>query len=312
MNQSKTPYVVVGIGEALFDCFADKCVLGGAPVNFAAHIQQLIAPHGGRTIVVSRCGVDKLGDQLIDEISQRGVETDFIQRDSRMPTGRVDVAVDMNGEPSYSIANDAAWDYLRYDAEIERLARQASAVCYGTLAQRSQTGRQSIYDFLSATENAVRVFDVNLRQSFYNIDIIEMSLEFATVLKANEHELQLIASLIGCQRSSTVDIAFEICDRYELDLLALTRGHRGTTLFADSQQIETSDVPASHSPDADSVGAGDACCAGVVFGLLRDWPLEQTLQLANRMGSFVASCRGATPYHSEELHSFAQRGTSPE
>lgn len=311
MNRSQIPYVVVGVGEALFDCFADECVLGGAPVNFAAHIQQLIAPLGGRTLVVSRCGVDKLGDRLIDELSQRGVETNFIQRDLTAPTGRVEVAVNADGEPSFSIANDVAWDYLRYDVAIDQLARQTSAVCFGTLAQRSPTARQAIYRFLSAAEHAIRVFDVNLRQSFFNHDIIEHSLHLATVLKTNEHELQVLASLIGCQaRSETSidDIAFELCNRYDLDLLALTRGRFGTVLFANNQRVVTSVSQAIRAPDADSVGAGDACCAGIVFGLLQRWSLVQTLQLANRMGSFVASCRGATPTLSEDLCSFATHG----
>jgi fructokinase len=227
------------------------------------------------------------------------------------PTGRVEVAVNADGEPSFSFANDVAWDYLHYDDAIDQLARQTSAVCFGTLAQRSPTAQQAINQFLSAAEHAVRVFDVNLRQSFFSHDIIEHSLHLATVVKANEHELQVLASLIGCQarsESSIDDIAFEICKRFDLDMLALTRGRFGTVLFANNQRVETSVSEATRAPDADSVGAGDACCAGIVFGLLQRWPLVQTLQLANRMGSFVASCRGATPMLSEDLRSFPAHG----
>ena len=295
---------VVGLGEALFDCFDDRKLLGGAPVNFTVHVHRLLAPRGGRGVLVSRVGEDPLGKELIAEVESRGITTDHIQTDSLRSTGRVNVVLSDDGQPTYDIAEEVAWDYLSFEESLQLLSKSCQAICFGSLAQRSALSRVTIGRFLAEATQAVKLFDVNLRQNYYSKDLLRHSLDAATAVKMNEEELIVLGELIdGAQNgpSRQDQVAQAIVDRFHLDLLALTRGKEGTVLYQGEERVEGAPAAADGRPDADTVGAGDACCAGIVVGMLSKWPLQRTADLANRMGAFVASQPGGTPQLSDEL-----------
>jgi fructokinase len=296
--------IVVGIGEALFDCFTDETALGGAPVNFVFQIQQLLKAIGGQGVVVSRVGDDTLGRQLIGELQRRGVTTTFVQIDRARPTGQVRVTLAPTGEPDYEIMEDVAWDHVAFDDSLKQLASNCSAVCFGTLAQRSAVSRETIRRFLAHATQAIRVVDVNFRQHYFTPRTLESSLAAANVVKLNEEELLQIVRLLpapfACAQTPDEQAAVLI-ERYQLDLVALTRGARGAVLFTKQARIEGQRVAKPDHHLADDVGAGDACCAGLIYGLLQQWPHERTVDLANRMGAFVAGQRGGTPPLPSEL-----------
>lgn len=278
------PFTVVGLGEALFDLLPGGPVLGGAPLNVAVHAQQL----GARGVLVSRAGRDALGERLRAEIRGR-LDAAGLQTDPERPTGTVGVTLE-KGEPRYDIVKDVAWDRLEPAPE---LAESADAVCFGTLAQRSPRSREAIRGFLDAAAKAVRLFDVNLRQDYYSREILHESLRRATMIKLNETELPVVLGLLELRNLEALRAA------YGLTHAVLTRGERGTSING----VEGEPVRFPLQPGADSVGAGDACSAGVLTGVLRDWPVERTLALANRMGAYVASVPGATPRLPAELTS---------
>jgi fructokinase len=270
-------FTVVGLGEALFDLLPDGPVLGGAPLNVAVHAAQL----GARAALVSRVGRDALGDRLRAEVLARGLDASGLQTDPDRPTGTVAVTLE-NGEPRYDIVKDVAWDHLE---DSPALAAAADAVCFGTLAQRSPRSRETIHRFLEAATKAVRLFDVNLRQAYYDRGILHESLRRATMVKLNQDELPVVLGLLGM---SSLDA---LRNEYGLTHAVLTRGAEGTSI--NGVQGEPVRFPAQ--PGADSVGAGDACSAGILTGVLRGWPLDRTVALAKKMGAYVASVPGATP-----------------
>lgn len=289
---------IVGLGEVLFDCFPNGEALGGAPINLAIHAHQIFSQLGGRGVVASRVGEDARGDRIRDTLRGRGLETTYLQRDSSRRTGVVEVTLDDDGQPDYTIRTNVAWDALHFNDQLAELARRCSAVCFGSLAQREATTRDTIQVFLNAARGAIRLFDVNLRQKFFTRSILERSFNAASCAKMNEHELPLVCSLleVAPNRADRPDIqAFTLIQEYKLDLLALTRGGRGTVLYSPARRVEGRPIRFDRDPDADSVGAGDACGAGLITGLLLDWPLAETVDLANRLGAFVASRPGATP-----------------
>jgi fructokinase len=303
-DYEQAPLTIVGIGEALFDCFADRQVLGGAPVNLVVHAHQLLAPQGGRALIVSRIGHDALGARLISELQSRGIVTGLMQHDPVRPTGYVAVQVSDSGQPEYCFPDSVAWDELALEQSLELLAANADAVCFGTLAQRSSTSRETIQRFLSIATQAVRLFDVNLRQTFFSADVIDKSLQLASAVKLNDDELSIVAKLTRLTTAVSHDqdaIVNELRDRYELDLVAVTRGPRGTVLYGHGEKVEGCCETTASPQGADGVGAGDACCAGILYGILHRWSRHETLQLANRLGAFVASCQGATPILPQEL-----------
>ena len=297
-NGKARDLIAVGIGEALFDCFGDRSLLGGAPVNFAIHADQLLKSLGGKGEVVSCVGDDTLGQQLRAELSERGLSTRQIQTNSSFLTGTVQVSLDKRGEPDYNITENVAWDYLAINVDSLTLAESCRAVCFGTLAQRSSTSRRSIHQFLSSAKNALKVFDLNLRQDYFDAQVIEASFHAANVVKLNEEELDTACRLLNLAEAgvgNTEDRAFTLCRAFKLDALALTRGSRGTLLFTPERRIEGAVGTFPVSKDADSVGAGDGSCAALVSGLLLGLPLEHVLDVANKVGAYIASQPGATP-----------------
>jgi fructokinase len=271
--------VIVGLGEALFDLLPGGPVLGGAPLNVAVHARQL----GARGVLVSRVGRDALGQRLLAEAAKR-LDAVALQVDPDRPTGTVRVTLE-KGEPSYDIVKDVAWDRLEFTPELRALAESADAVCFGSLAQRSGKSRETIHRFLETAAKAVRLFDVNLRQDYYGADLLRDSLRRASIVKLNRDELPVVLGLLGI--SSLDGLRAE----YGLTHAVLTRGAEGTSING----IAGEPVRFPVQPGADSVGAGDACSAGVLTGVLRGWPIERTLALANKMGAYVASVPGATP-----------------
>jgi fructokinase len=274
-------FTIVGIGEALFDCYADgRCLPGGAPLNFAVQAHRLATRFGGRAVAVTRVGDDELGRKFLAGLD---APREGIQIDSVHPTGRVEVTV-AGGEPHYVIEENVAWDFIEY-APLE-----CDAVCFGSLAQRSPTSRASIQKFVANTPGtALRLFDVNLRQNYWSRDLIEQSLGLANAVKLNEEEVRIVGEMFGLREPA------EFLTRFELATVVLTRGPRGTTLVTREGATEGAPVRCEAAPDADAVGAGDACAATVAVGLVCGWPPAQVVKMANQVGAFVASRRGALP-----------------
>lgn len=313
-SRSGRPLTIVGLGEALFDRLPSGAVLGGAPVNFAVHASQLLAPGGSRVAVVSRVGKDPLGARLLLELNARGIDTGAVQTDPDHPTGTVEVDRTPAGQPIYMIPANSAWDCLDWTNELEQLASTCDAVCFGTLAQRSPSSRSSIQRFVAQAADAIRLFDLNLRQSFYSAEAIGTSLQLATIAKLNTDELVVIARLLGLGPTGTngLDAIRALIERFALDGVCLTRGELGT-LFVTRDAVHDG-TPVSHEPEphADAVGAGDACAAGLTCGLLRELSPDDCVALANRLGAWVASRRGATPkLPNPILDTFALHRRSP-
>jgi fructokinase len=282
-------HIVVGLGELLWDLFPAGEQLGGAPGNFA-YITSLLGDEG---IPASRLGQDSLGRDAIHRLGELGLSTEFIQKDTDHPTGTVKVEVDRTGQPRFEISESVAWDFLEWTPQWQNLAQQADAICFGSLAQRSEQSRTTIRRFLAASrKDAVRIFDVNLRQNFYTTQVLAESMKLATVVKLNHEELPKIMRSFQLEERSEEDSARQLLSSHELKLVCVTRGNAGSLLVSAN---ERSEHPGFKVKVADTVGAGDAFTAALVHGYLRGTPLAQINDNANRVGAWVASQSGATP-----------------
>jgi fructokinase len=289
-------FTVVGLGEALFDVFPEAQILGGAPLNVAVHAHQLAQVRAGRGVVVSRVGQDDLGARVAEELANRSMTSEFLQSDPDHPTGEVFVSVDANGQPSYDIVENSAWDWLQFDPDVEDLARRTDAVCFGSLAQHNAQSRNSIYRFLDTCRPAaVKMFDVNLRLDFHDAQIVRRSCELANVVKLNNEELPVVASYLGLSGDGDDAVISHMIKLYGLKHVVLTRGKLGTVLYSASAKHAGPPVSYPAAPNADAVGAGDACSAAVLVGLTLRLTGDRIVQLANHAGAFVASQPGATP-----------------
>jgi len=281
--------VIVGIGEVLWDVYPDAAHFGGAPANFACHAASL----GAEAWMVSAVGTDELGDRALGKLNERSVKCDCVIRDPRHATGRVLVTLNDAGQARYEFAADTPWDHIAWSDDLATLAARCDAVCFGTLGQRSPVSRETIRRLVHATPtSALRVFDVNLRQRFYDAETIRASLQLANVAKLNDEELPIVAGFCGLRAVTPREMLIELAASFDLRLVALTRGARGSLLLAGAQE---DDCPAPATQVADTVGAGDAFTAALVTGFLRGLPLGVVNRHANAVASFVCSQKGATP-----------------
>jgi fructokinase len=312
------PLIFVGIGEALCDLFEDGTeTLGGAPLNFAAHAHQLANHLGvGNGIIASCVNADRRGKAIIDFLFRLGISTRYIGNDSSHPTGIVSVFM-KDGEPGYQIESGAAWDYITDRPLLKELAAQCHAVCFGSLAQRSPVSRNAIRNFLHNAPQAIRLYDVNLRRNTltgeegYSPEIISYGCQTATIIKTNRSELFSIADLLGL--AGPADQTLEgirqrmeaLLAQFPAQLIVVTRGVEGTVALSRNGEFDVS-APVVTEGVAHPVGAGDACSAGILFGIVLGWDLHTTMELANRMGADVARNQSATPPLSAETLHFAR------
>ena len=281
--------VVIGAGELLWDIYPDSRRPGGAPANVAFHAQQL----GLNGAVFSRVGQDELGTELRAYLEQNGLCTDWLQSDPVHTTGRVLVDLSTPAHPSFTIEENAAWDYLELDENARKLAAQATAVCFGTLAQRCETSRAAIRGLLAlAQSSCLIVYDINLRPPWYDRQCIEESLHAAHVVKLNDVELRVVAQLLEAGSDDPVEVARHIQTKYGVDLVCVTRGADGCLLVDLNGVAESKGIAI---PDVDPVGAGDAFTAALIFGQLRKWSLPVKADFANQIAALVAAREGAMP-----------------
>jgi fructokinase len=270
-------------------------LLGGAPANFTVMAGRL----GDNATILSRIGRDDLGRKAIDKLDSAPVDTSLIEIDPAHETGRVTVEF-ANGEPSYTIHEPAAWDFMELTDEWVQLAERAHAICFGSLAQRNAISRQTIQAIAAqAASNCIRIFDVNLRPPFVSAEIIEESLELATVVKMNDDELPKVLRLLGLPGADAVgDPALLpgaqrlLIEFPALQIVAVTRGGRGSLLVG---RDEWDDHPGFPVKLADGIGAGDAYTAALTHYLLRGAPLNRLNEAGNRWGGWIASQSGAMP-----------------
>ena len=279
---------VVGIGEVLWDLLPSGPQLGGAPANFAYHAHAL----GAQAKVVTRVGNDALGREILDRFRSMGLSEKGVQVDQSASTGTVAVTLSGDGNPHFTILESVAWDCIAATSEALDAVREASAVCFGSLAQRNPSSRAAIQKLLTAVPTAaLRVFDINLRQSFYSCEIIEQSLKLPNLLKLNDGELVAVSEMFSLRGNSEQQVK-ALADQFGLRAVVLTRGADGSLIYERGRWSEQRPKPVHM---VDTVGAGDSFTAALVLGLLHEEDLDSAHAFAAEVARYVCSCVGATP-----------------
>lgn len=279
---------IVGIGEVLWDHFEDKdnYVLGGAPFNFAYHVNQF----GLNSLVISAIGNDKLGQKLEADVKKKNVP--YMLERLNLPTGVVNIK-EVDGKPRYDILTERAWDHIPNTEQLKEIAANTKAACFGSLAQRSETSRNSIFAFLDAMpSDALRIFDINLRQKWYTEEVIKTSLQKANVLKINDDELLIIQRMFGYIDITQENTCRLIMRDYQLDMLILTCGDKGSYIFTKDEMsyLSTNDIKV-----VDTVGAGDSFTASFIASMLKGKTIHEAHRIAVNVSAFVCTQAGATP-----------------
>ncbi len=281
--------IVVGMGEALWDVLPEGKKIGGAPANFAYHVSQFGLP----SCVVSAVGDDALGKEITENFTSKGLNQ--LIAEVPYPTGTVQVEIDPAGVPQYEIKENVAWDNIPYTARLEQLAERTKAVCFGSLAQRNVVSRNTInrfFDAMPRTADSLVVFDVNLRQGFYNKEIICNSMKRCNILKINDEELVTVSRMFGYPGIDLQDKCWILLGKYNLKMLILTCGINGSYVFTPGN---VSFQPTPKVEVADTVGAGDSFTAAFIASILKGKSVQEAHSLAVQTSAYVCTKKGAMP-----------------
>ena len=281
--------IVVGMGEALWDVLPEGKKIGGAPANFAYHVSQFGLP----SCVVSAIGDDALGKEIIENFTSKGL--DQLIAEVPYPTGTVQVEIDQTGIPLYDIKENVAWDNIPYTEHLDALAKRTKAVCFGSLAQRNVVSRETINHFLDTMpkdDDSLIVFDVNLRQGFYNKEILCKSMQNCNILKINDEELITVSRMFGYPGIDLQDKCWILLGKYNFKMLILTCGINGSYVFTPGN---ASFQPTPKVEVADTVGAGDSFTAAFIASILKGKSVTEAHTIAVKTSAFVCTQKGAMP-----------------
>ena len=278
---------IVGIGDILWDCLPDGRKIGGAPANFAYYTKQF----GYDSMVVSAVGDDDLGMEIREVLDRAGLE--YILDVPGYPTGTVEIDLDENGIPSYDIKENVAYDFIPFTPELEEVARKCNVACFGSMTQRNPVSRNTIRRFLETmpqTGETYKVFDINLRQHFYDKEIIAESLRLCNVFKINDEELVVVKDMFRYEGESYREVCLKIISEWNLKYLILTCGTNGSYIFTENESsfMETPVVNV-----ADTVGAGDSFISAFMASILKGQDIRTAHELAVKISAYICTQYGA-------------------
>ena len=285
---------IVGLGEALWDVLPEGKKLGGAPANFAYHAGQF----GLDTIAISALGEDDLAEETIEALKEHNLN--YLMPRVPYPTGTVQVTLAEGGIPTYEIKEGVAWDNIPYTDEMAEIAKNARAVCFGSLAQRNGVSRENIRKFLAETPaDCLKICDINLRQQFYSKEILEDSFKLCNILKINDEELVVVNRMFGYDGLDMRQTCEKMVQDYGLKMLVLTCGTNGSYVFTDDGLTSFQDTP--NVEVADTVGAGDSFTGSFCACILNGKPVQEAHKTAVAVSAFVCTQNGAMPIVPNEL-----------
>lgn len=285
---------ILSFGEIIWDVFPDgDAVIGGAPLNFAAHAVKC----GAKASLLSAVGNDDLGAKALKELQRLGVNTDFVGK-SDLATGRCIVTLN-NGSPSYEVCRPAAYDRipLTQDAIDSINTESFDAFCFGTLAAREPDSRKTLQRVLKSCSFATIFCDINLRPDCYDEDSVKLCFENANILKISDEEEPLLKDFPFYRHLCPDDLEQNVSNLFEalpkLDIILFTKGENGPTVY---QKHQSPLHVAPHKTQVVStVGAGDSFGASFLSALLNGSSIPDAASLASRVSAFVVSQKEAVP-----------------
>ncbi len=293
---------IVCYGETLWDVLPSKTVPGGAPMNVAIRAQSL----GLNATIISRIGVGKLGVELMDYLQKKQVDTSLLQIDKKFPTGKVDVSLDANGVAEYDIKYPSAWDKIELSKKAIKKVKKSDAFIFGSLACRDTISRETLFTLLEYAK--FKVFDVNLRSSFFDVSLIEKLMKSSDLIKLNDEELDILANSFGSKNDDLYENVKFIHSKLQLKSICVTRGEEGAILFIDNLFYRNDGIIVDV---VDTVGAGDSFLSALIFKLLSQNLHQDTLNFACAVGTMVATKTGAnSKITTDEINSIIARFNS--
>jgi len=287
-------------GEVLADIYLDTGEerIGGAPFNFAYHLNKL----GFETKFISKIGNDSLGNRILKYCNEKKFPVHDIAKDYEYPTGRVEIKLNEKKVPDFHILEETAYDYIVNQMDEEIFTSNRGFIYYGSLAQRNSISRRTLRKYLESARNWEKFFDVNIRYPYISEEVLIDGLENCTILKLNEDELRYISDFIGIaglqSKTHIEKILEKISMKFHIHTICLTLGEKGSMIFQDGNFTDYRQEPIEV---VDTVGAGDGFSALFCEGISRKRPIEEILERASRFAGKICGQKGAVLKDSDYL-----------
>ena len=283
---------VICFGEVLWDMVGNKGLIGGAPLNVCYHLSK----HGIDSRLISQVGKDQKGAELLSGISQLGVNTEMISVSPDLPTSEVLVHLAADGKVTYTIVENVAWDAIPYSEQYATEIAASDCFVFGSLASRSAVSKDSLFRYLAHAK--WKVIDLNLRQPYFDKQIIHQLLSSCNTLKINDDEFRLISEYFDITGSDEQEILMGILVQFpDINEIIVTWGADGARYFSSDLYLK---VPAVKVEVVDTVGSGDAFLAAFLAGKLQQKSIQQCMHDAVVLSGFIAGSRGACPVYDLE------------
>ncbi|GAB1857478.1 carbohydrate kinase [Flavobacteriaceae bacterium MHTCC 0001] len=279
MNKS-----VICFGETLWDVLPSGAVPGGAPMNVAIRSKSF----GLEASIISKVGLDKLGDDLITFLKKKEVDISLLQRDEKFPTGKVDVLIDSKGIATYDIKYPSAWDDIELTKATIEKVKEVDAFIFGSLACRNDVSRQTLLGLLKHA--SFKVFDVNLRPGFFDLALIKKLMKSSDLVKLNDEEIATLANHFGSSSENLFENIRFLHKKFQIKSICVTRGEKGAVLFKNDEFYSNNGLVVDV---ADTVGSGDSFLSALIFKLLTQNNHQVALDFACAVGTIVATKTGA-------------------
>ena len=277
---------IVCFGEVLWDLYPDKKIIGGAPFNVFARLNNL----GNNVDFISSIGNDKLGNEILEYFNQNNYSNKFLNIDEKYETGSVIITL-KNGEPSYKILSNVAWDFIPLKACYDEILSDLDILVYGSLASRNIGSFKTLKELTK--QSKFNILDLNIRESYYDFEKVSSLVNSADFLKVNLEELELINQLFKFNISDTQNLIFKILKQFDLKYVCVTNGEIESMIY-DGKNFE---IAKSFEVDSiDNVGAGDNFLAALIDELfIKKNNLKSSLRIASAYGAITTTKDGAVP-----------------
>lgn len=282
---------IVCFGEVLWDLLPSGKIAGGAPMNVAVHANQF----GVDASMISAVGNDELGEGIKNFLSNRGLSVENIQTDNSQQTGIVEVVLNEQGSPSYTIIEPVAWDFITLTEAAQKSVQAADAFVFGSLALRNDVSKNTLMELQKLAK--LRILDINLRKPFYTKELASELLEIADIVKVNDEELEMICAWYN-QAGDELSNAKFLKKQFNLKGIIVTRGGNGAFFVDENEQM--SEHQGFKVKVNDTIGSGDSFLASFITKFLNGNPAVDCLEFACAVGAFVATQKGATPIINEK------------
>ena len=277
---------VVSFGEILWDRLPSGKVPGGAPLNFAYRLNSF----QNSLSIISKVGDDSLGKELIEFLNKSRLETKHIQISKIYKTGEVNVSIDKNGIADYDILNPVAWDDISLNLKNIELTKNSSVFVFGSLICRNMTSRRTLKELLKIAP--FKLFDINLRSPYYNMNLIEELMLSSDFIKFNYEEIEEIFTIYINKKATLENMIETISENTKTKNICVTMGEKGACYYTNNSFYYQDGFKINV---LDTVGAGDSFLATLVEGILNKTKPQEILKKACAVAALVASKEGATP-----------------